>query len=110
MQFNEPFIQQVFSHFADHCLGKGLRPNTAQLLSYLLEQKLVSDTIMRQYVVLQTYRKLLRAPNPPNKTRIIRQLAKQFDLHENTVWNMVKSKGYPKTKNLTNCGVFYRMA
>ncbi|MEZ4687216.1 MAG: hypothetical protein R3B47_14460 [Bacteroidia bacterium] len=83
-------MQQLFTQFTEHCNEKGLRSNTALLLSYMLEQKLVSDTIMRQYVVLQTFRKLRSAPNPPTKTALVRKLAVMFELHENTVWNLLK--------------------
>lgn len=83
-------MQQLYTQFADHCNEKGLRPNTALLLSYMLEQKLVSDAIMRQYVVLQTFRKLQRAPNAPTKTSLVRKLAGMYELHENTVWNLLK--------------------
>jgi hypothetical protein len=86
-------MQQLYIHFADHCNDKGLRPNTALLLSYMLDQKLVPDTIMRQYVVLHTFRKLQSAPDAPSKTALVRKLAGMFELHENTVWNLLKDHG-----------------
>ncbi|RMG69654.1 MAG: hypothetical protein D6722_09845 [Bacteroidetes bacterium] len=86
----ERFIHHLFANFGQYCTSRGLTPDTAHLLSYLIEQGVIYEEAMRHYVILYGYDSLRRSHTYKNKTQTIRALAAQLHLHENTIWNVLK--------------------
>lgn len=87
----ESFISHVFSNYSRHCTDKQLQPNTANFLDYLMTQNLIYEDAVRHYVILEEFEQMMEMRKFKNKTQTVKSLARSFNLHENTIWHILKT-------------------
>lgn len=86
----ESFIQHVFGQFRQYCLEKEFTGNSANFLDFMLSYGMISEVTIRHYVLLQEYNMLQAQDLGKNKTERVQLLAQKYEIHPNTVWNVLK--------------------
>lgn len=72
---------------------KGVNLSTNKLrkvIIFLINSGLISTTTIRHFTVIREYEKMVDQGTFRNKTLLIRAMARRFDTHENTIWNILK--------------------
>lgn len=86
----EPFLMYIISNFQKHCAKTALRPNITNLLDYMLTHELFNQHTIRRYVVINEYQSMKEIEKYENKTQTIKAIASRYQLHENTIWNIIQ--------------------
>ena len=86
----ESFIFYVFSQYQQYCTEKGIQPNTANFLDFLLAKELISPTTISHFTIYQEFQAWSRRGIGKNKTQRVQAIAKQYGIHPNTVWNVLR--------------------
>lgn len=88
-------LQSLFtSHLLKRFFGPdsrryGKRP-VERLIHFLIDQGIITRRTIRHYTVLAEYADMQQSGIYKNKTQIIKVLARRLQLHENTIWNILK--------------------
>lgn len=88
----EPFIFHLLQGYR---LGLGNFPASAELIDfvkYLIEENLISDKRIREYMLLQEFKALYRRGEYRNKSETVRSLARKYDVSESSIWHLLKQQ------------------
>lgn len=99
----------MFASFQHFCTRRQLRPSSLLLLEYMLSKRLLKRSDIHHYVVLHEYRRLRQLHTYKNKTQTIRAIAHTYELHENTVWNILKDHKHKFESNIDEDGIQSRI-
>jgi len=66
-----------------------IRQATA-MVDFLITRGLIPDRTIRHYTIIREFEELSMVKPHLTKTTIIKALAQQLALHENTIWNVIK--------------------
>lgn len=83
------FQEHLQRNFKEHCERHGIVPNENQLLTFLIDQNLISTTNIQKYTVVQEFEKIYPARSH-QKTQAVNALANLFSISERTVWSILK--------------------
>lgn len=84
--------------FKDHLINNYLAKHSQrikvshyfELIDFLTQNQIIPKKVVRMYSVLNEYKYLYEEKRYKNKTRLVKAISQKFELHENTVWNIVK--------------------
>lgn len=86
------FQEHLHEHFRLYCERHGLdSADKNLLLSFLIDQDLISPKAIQRYTVLHEYEVLLPELQG-HKTETVGALAHRFSISERTVWNILKGR------------------
>ncbi|MEM7367516.1 MAG: hypothetical protein AAF587_02875 [Bacteroidota bacterium] len=88
----EPFIFHLLQGYS---LGQGNFPVSAELIEfvkYLIEENLISDKRIREYMLVHEFRALYREGEYRNKSETVRSLARKYKVSESSIWNLLKQQ------------------
>ncbi|MEM7369772.1 MAG: transposase family protein [Bacteroidota bacterium] len=86
----ESFIYHVFTKYQQYCVEKTIQPNTANFLDFLLSNELITGTKISHFTIIEEFRAWSQKGIGKNKTQRVQAIAKQYGIHPNTVWNVLK--------------------
>lgn len=87
---HESFISHVFGNYRKYCTDKRIQPNTANFLDFLIARNLIYEEAVRHYVILEEFKMLMLMKKCKNKTQTVKSIARAYNLHENTIWHILK--------------------
>ena len=83
------FQEHLHSSFENFCTRHGIEPNQNHLITFLIDQDLISPSHLQRYTVLREFEKISTEQNYP-KTLVVDTLANRFRISERTVWSILK--------------------
>lgn len=99
MQDQESFINYLFSNYQRNCAEKAISPNIANFLDYLLRHGLITKETVRQYTLWQQFRQGMEQGIFHTKTEAVQSLAHRYQVHPNTVWNLIRKAPFQASVN-----------
>ncbi|MEO0472389.1 MAG: hypothetical protein AAF206_22390 [Bacteroidota bacterium] len=84
------FSLLLLDNYQTHCMSHKRVPGTVHLLSYLVRHHLIDETSLRHYVILESYQKMLEEGQYRSKNAMVKILAQQLCMHENSIYNVIK--------------------
>ncbi len=85
----DAFEQHLLTDFEAYCERQELPLSTSELLTFLLDQELLSPPRVRHYTVVKEYH-YRRQPRYGHKTSVVSLIADRFKLSERTIWNILR--------------------
>lgn len=93
----DKFQEHLRKNYIKHCERHEITPTDDQLLTFLIDQNLMSMNRIQQYTVIKEFERLY--PQQDNhKTQTVLTLADRFSISERTVWNILKNSAKPFDK------------
>ena len=89
------FQEHLHHNFETYCAPHGIDKTDDLLLTFLIDQDLISAAHIQRYAVLHEFEKLSAEQDYP-KTQAVNTLAHRFNISERTVWNILKHFANPK--------------
>jgi len=88
--FTESFKNHLVSNYLSKNPKKIMFSHYFKLIDFLTEDQIIPKKQVRIYTVINEYKYLLEEKKHKNKTQLIKAISEKFDLHENTIWNIVR--------------------
>ncbi len=86
----DKFQEHLRIAYEAYCARHGLESSSEQLITFLIDQDLISPSHLQRYTVIQEYEKLKSEVQCP-KTQAVDTLAHRFRISERTVWSILKN-------------------
>lgn len=105
----DQFIKHILGNYQHHCMEQKLVPGIINFIEYLMAHQLITEDLARQYVVLEEYQVWSAEERFRTKTQTIHALATEYDLHVNSIWNLLKAqdkKFKPRKLEPRNCSEY----
>lgn len=74
----------------------GVSVDCAEIVEFLIESNIISSKQIRRHAIQEDFRHYERQKIGRNKSQIVRLLARQYGVHENTVWQILAEKASKK--------------
>lgn len=84
------FQEHLHRNFKNYCERHGIEPTEDQLITFLIDQNLISGTHIQRYTILKEFEKLYPEQDH-HKTHTVNALADRFSLSQRTVWSILKN-------------------
>lgn len=78
------FLKVVNRQFEQHCKSKEIEPSSEYFLEYLLKRNIITDLIIKRFVVVTAYPEAL-SMNMSVKKLAIWQLEDKFDISDSSI-------------------------
>lgn len=88
--FNKSFKDHLVSNYFSTTQKKIKFSQYSVLIDFIIENQLIPRKVLRIYTVINEYSYMLEEKRYKNKTQLIKAISCKFNLHENTVWNIVR--------------------
>ncbi|MEM7374685.1 MAG: hypothetical protein AAF587_39200 [Bacteroidota bacterium] len=86
----DKFVQLVVSQYQHQCMHLRKVPSTEELVKFLLDQQLIDSSAIRNFVLREDFQKELSEQSEKGKTKIVKELAEKYDMHESSIWLILK--------------------
>lgn len=83
------FQDHLNQNFKNYCKRHGIERTDDQLITFLIDQNLISITHIQRYTVLREFEKLYPEQDY-HKTQTVNVLADRFSISKRTVWSILK--------------------
>lgn len=83
------FQEHLHESFETYCARHGMPKTGIQLITYLIDQDLISTTHIQRYTVLKEFEQLYPEQDR-HKTQVVNTLAHRFSISERTVWSILR--------------------
>lgn len=83
------FQDHLQQNFKNYCDRHGIDQSSQQLVTFLIDQDLMSLAHVQRYTILNEFEKL-HPGQTYHKSHAVNTLANRFSLSERTVWNILK--------------------
>jgi len=90
MTMKHPFIYHLINTYQFHNKEPYLATDLWKFAAYLLDRNIISKPTQTHYTILSEFHTFYGRSEYSSKAQIIRVLAKQYHLHENTIKNILK--------------------
>ncbi|AEE52443.1 hypothetical protein [Haliscomenobacter hydrossis] len=90
-QLLDQFHELTLQEFTDVCMDQHLEVNVRNLLTFLIDEEMISSSCIRRFTIVKEYRRL-RQKNASNKTGIVNKLAERYHLSGRAVWSMLQKE------------------
>lgn len=84
------FQDHLHQNFETYCERHGIDKTDIQLITFLIDQDLISSVHIQRYAVVNEFEKL-RAEQGCPKIQAVNVLAHRFNISERTVWTILKN-------------------
>lgn len=88
----ERFIHHVIRNYQHHCMHRKQIPSIEELVKYLVEEKVLVFSSMRNYVMFEDYQKEMGEYGKGEKTKIVEKLASAYKMHPSSIWLILKKE------------------
>lgn len=85
----DKFQEHLRLGYEAYCTRHGLQNTHEQLITFLIDQDLISPTQLQRYTVIQEFEKLKSEQHCP-KTQAVDTLANRFRISTRTVWGVLR--------------------
>jgi hypothetical protein len=85
----DKFQEHLRIGYEAYCTRHGLQNTNEQLITFLIDQDLISPTRLQRYTVIHEFEKLKSEQQCP-KTLAVDTLANRFRLSARTVWSVLR--------------------
>lgn len=83
------FQEHLQQNYKNYCERHGIEQTDNQLITFLIDQDLMSLAHVQRYTVLKEFEKLY-PEQTYRKTQAVSALANRFSISERTVWSILK--------------------
>jgi len=85
----DKFQEHVDATFQDFCGRHHIIPSTESLLTFLIDQNIISPTTIKHYTVQNEFEELFKHLKL-QKTKTVCALSDKFNIPERTIWGILK--------------------
>ena len=83
------FQEHLNQNFLNYCQRHGIDQTDDQLITFLIDQNLISHTHIQRYTILKEFERLYPEQDY-HKTQTVQVLADRFSISKRTVWSILK--------------------
>jgi hypothetical protein len=87
-QLIEKFQRHLQTNFKTYCERHGISETGEELLTYLIDNDLISVPKLQKYTVIKEFETLIQQNH--GKTQAVSRLADRFSISPRTVWGILK--------------------
>ena len=91
----EQFSNQLSSAFNNYCQVYRVENNSKNFLLFLIDQNLLNESDIRSYTIAREFA-AISDNSLLNKTKIVNQLSKKYNLSDRSVWTIIRRQGGKK--------------
>lgn len=88
-QLIEKFQRHLQTNFKTYCERHGISETGEELLTYLIDNDLISVPNLQKYTVVREFELIIR--QNPGKTQAVSRLADRFSISPRTIWGILRS-------------------
>lgn len=88
--FQDLFIKYLIKDFQDFGIKNISDEKLRKIIVFLIHSRLISTKTIRHFTLIREYETMAEQGKFRNKTLLIRAMAKRLNMHENTIWNILK--------------------
>ncbi|MDN5201347.1 hypothetical protein QQ008_08240 [Fulvivirgaceae bacterium BMA10] len=83
------FKHHLIRNYKSYLKENKIAHSPSNLIDYLLKHNIIDITTVRRYAILHEFH-ILYPKNSYHKTNTVIDLAIEFDVHENSIWTILK--------------------
>lgn len=85
----DKFHEHLDSDYVFFCKRHQIEPSTHSFTTFLIDENLISETIIKRYTVKQEFQELIQIQDA-QKTKTVNALSDKFKIPERTIWGILK--------------------
>lgn len=102
------FVKFVKKDFHDYCEENNLEPSNENLIRFLCSHNFIKKKTKLRYMIKKAFN-IFYPQNGFHKTNTVYDLAALFDVHENTIWNVLKNYNFEFENSKGNDDIYIGM-
>jgi len=65
-----------------------------RMINFLIAHNFLTNQVIRHFTVIAEFTAITEKKSFKNKTQVVKAISLKYDLHENTIWNIIKDHSH----------------